>query len=86
MVEGTINNYRIGRKTKSSNQMIVVVSGSTTKDGAAKYVGKNVEYTTEAGRKINGKVAAAHGTKGSVRVIFEKGMPGQAIGRKVNIQ
>lgn len=85
MVEGIINNFRIGRKTKSSNQMIVIVNGSTTKDSAAKYVGKNVEYTTEANRKIAGTVAAAHGTKGSVRVIFEKGMPGQAIGRKVQI-
>ena len=85
MVEGIINNFRIGRKTKSSNQMIVVVNGSTSKDGATKYVGKKVEYTTEAGRKIAGTVVASHGSSGSVRVIFEKGMPGQAIGKKVNI-
>jgi len=31
-------------------------------------------------------VADAHGNKGAVRVIFEKGMPGQAIANKVEVQ
>jgi ribosomal protein L35AE/L33A len=35
---------------------------------------------------MSGKVAASHGNSGAVRVIFETGMPGQALGQKVKIQ
>ncbi len=37
-------------------------------------------------KKIMGKVAAPHGNKGVLRVIFERGLPGQAIGTKVEIK
>jgi len=86
MVSGVINNFRIGRKTKSPNQMIVIVDGVESKDGATKLVGKKVVYTTESGKKMTGAIASPHGIKGSVRVIFETGMPGQAIGKKVDVQ
>jgi len=65
--------------------MIVIVENVNKKEDAQKLVGKKVVYNT--GKKdILGKVSGAHGNKGAVRVIFETGMPGQAIGKKVKIE
>lgn len=87
MVEGLIINYRRGRKTQTTNQMIIVVPGVDSKEKAESLVGKSVVYTCEGkeGKKIKGKVQAVHGGKGAVRALFEKGMPGQAIGGKISI-
>lgn len=85
-MEGIINNFRLGRTTKSGNQMVVVVSDIDSKDKADKLVGKKVVYKTESGKEIGGEIRSSHGNKGALRVLFETGMPGQAIGKKVNIQ
>ncbi|MGV8168883.1 MAG: 50S ribosomal protein L35ae [Candidatus Nanoarchaeia archaeon] len=83
-MEGTIVNFKRGQRITSENQMIVQASGVTTKEAAAKLVGKKVLYNT--GKKdLTGVVAAAHGNSGALRVRFETGMPGQAIGKKVKI-
>ncbi len=83
-MNGTINSFRRSLKKTSKNQMIVIVDGVANKEDAKKLVGKKVTYNTGA-KDINGKVAAPHGAKGAVRVIFETGMPGQAIGGKVKL-
>jgi len=83
-MNGTINSFRRSLKKTSKNHMIVIVDGIATKEDAAKLVGKKVTYNT--GQKdMVGKVAAPHGAKGAVRVIFETGMPGQAVGGKVKL-
>ena len=80
-MEGRIVNYRRGRKTQTTNQMIVEIE-NVDKEAALKLVGKTAVYTCEGKNKtqIKGKVTAAHGNKGAIRVHFETGMPGQAIG------
>ena len=65
--------------------MIVEVAGVTTKEAAEKLVGKVVVWASPAKREIKGKVTFTHGGNGAVRVLFEKGMPGQALGDKVKI-
>ncbi|MDO8740458.1 MAG: 50S ribosomal protein L35ae [Candidatus Woesearchaeota archaeon] len=87
-MEGTISNYRGSRRVKKGNHMIIVVEGIDNKEKAASLVGKKVVYKTEGkkGNEIIGKVAAAHGNSGAIRAIFETGMPGQAIGKKVLIE
>ncbi|MBD3263386.1 50S ribosomal protein L35ae, partial [Candidatus Woesearchaeota archaeon] len=62
------------------------VSGVESKDSAEKLVGKTVIWESPAKKQIKGKITAPHGNKGSVRVLFEKGMPGQSFGAKVNIE
>jgi len=37
-------------------------------------------------KKITGKISSAHGGNGVVRAIFEKGLPGQAIGTDVEVK
>ncbi len=81
-MKGTIVNFRVGMKTMSHTHMIIN-AGLSKREEAAKLVGKTVVFTTPSKKEIKGKVASAHGNKGALRVIFEKAMPGQAIGQHV---
>lgn len=85
-MEGIIVNYRRGRKTQTTNQMIVLVKDVESKESAEKLVGKSATYVCDgkAKKQIKGVVSSAHGSKGALKVHFEKGMPGQAIGGKVS--
>ncbi len=57
-----------------------------SKEDAQKFAGRDVVWTSPAGKKIHGKISASHGNKGLVRAIFEKGLPGQALTTKVEIK
>ena len=85
-MEGIIVNYRRGRKTQTNNQRIVIIPDHD-KEKSQKLVGKTVTYTVEGKKntQIKGTISAVHGNKGAVRVLFERGMPGQAIGGVVSI-
>jgi len=85
LMEGTIVNFRTARHHQKDNQMVVLAK-DVSKEKAKGLVGKKVVWTSPAGNDIKGKVSALHGTKGAVRVIFEKGMPGQSVGSKVKIE
>jgi len=65
--------------------MIVRVDGVEDRKKASDLLGKTVVWKSPKGKEIKGKVAAPHGNKGAVRVIFEKGMPGQSITQHVEI-
>lgn len=87
-MEGIIANYKRGKSTQDDNQMIVLVEGVDKRDKAQKFVGKKVTWKTpgKEARLITGEVRSPHGNKGALRVRFEQGMPGQAIGTKVQVQ
>ncbi len=85
-MEALISNFRLGRHTKSNNHMILLVSGIENREKASSLINKKVTWKSPSGKEIHGKIASSHGNKGAVRVIFEKGMPGQSIGKKVVIQ
>ena len=85
-MEGVIKNFRRSRTRQKTNHMIVYLDDSCNREKAAKLVGKSVVWKSPAGKEINGKVASAHGNKGAVRVIFEKGLPGQSLGSKIEIK
>ena len=85
-MEAVIVNFKMSRTRRSENQMIVLVPGIDSREKAAKYVGKTVTWKSPAGKELKGAVRAAHGNKGALRVLFETGMPGQAIGSKVSVQ
>ncbi len=85
MMHGILKNYRRGRNTQHSTQYIVEVSGFETRAKASTLNGKKVTWKSTADKPIVGKIMAAHGNSGAVRVKFEKGLPGQAIGSQVSI-
>jgi len=85
-MEGVISNYKGSHKRKVMNQMIVLSDGVDTKEKAEKLVGKKVVWVSPAGKEIKGEVRSAHGNSGALRVLFETGMPGQALATKVKIE
>jgi len=84
-MKAVIVNYRGGRHTQKTNQLVLQVDGVGSKDDAKGILGKKVEWTTPSGKKISGKVSKVHGNKGCVLAQFEKGLPGQALGKEVEV-
>ena len=86
-MKGTVINYRGSYKEQNPKHMIVKVEGIDKRADTPKIIGKKAVWTTSAGKKITGVISAAHGNKGNVRVIFaDKGLPGQSLGTKVEIE
>ena len=86
-MQGVISNFRRSKeRITRGNHMVIVIDGVSNREKAGSLVGKKVVWKSPAGKELSGKIAAAHGNKGAVRAIFETGMPGQAIGEKVDIQ
>jgi len=77
--------FRRGRKTYKPRHFILDV-GAKKREDAEKFVGKEVEWKSPAGKIIKGKIASPHGNKGMVRAIFEKGLPGQAITTEAEVK
>jgi large subunit ribosomal protein L35Ae len=80
--------FRRGKKHLTPRHFLIEVEGSDSKEKAEKFVGKSVTWTSPGknAKKINGKIASTHGNKGVVRAIFERGLPGQAIGTEVELK
>ncbi len=84
-MDATVVHFRMGRHHVDPHQMVLKVADSV--EEAKAVVGKTVSWTSPAGKVLTGTISAIHGRKGSVRAIFaEAGLPGQAIGQKVQIQ
>ncbi len=59
--------------------------GMQSREEAKKLAGKAVQWKSPGGKIISGKVSDAHGNKGLVRAIFERGLPGQAVTTEVEL-
>ncbi|MBS3070986.1 50S ribosomal protein L35ae [Candidatus Pacearchaeota archaeon] len=87
-MKGKVIQFRRGRKTIHERHFIIEALGVTSKESATKLIGKEVSWVSPGKNKkiIKGKVSGTHGNKGLVRVIFEKGLPGQAITTNVEVK
>lgn len=87
-MQGIISHFRGSFRRRKGNQLIVVVQGVDKKDKAQSLIGKTAVWTSPGKEKkeIKGKISSTHGNKGAVRVIFERGLPGQSLGEDVKIQ
>jgi len=85
-MKGKVIQFRRGRHTIHERHFLIEVEGVSKKEDTEKFIGKSVEWKSPAGKIIKGKISAAHGNKGIVRAIFEKGLPGQAITTGVEIK
>lgn len=85
-MKGKVVQFRRGRKTIHERHFLIEVEGSKNRKDAEKFVGKEVAWKSPAGKIIKGKISSAHGNKGVVRAIFEKGLPGQAVTTNVEIK
>jgi len=84
-MKGKVVQFRRGRHTIHERHFLLDV-GAKNREEAGKSVGKIVEWKSPAGKIIKGKISGAHGNKGLVRAIFEKGLPGQAINDEVEVK
>ncbi|MDO8517250.1 MAG: 50S ribosomal protein L35ae [Nanoarchaeota archaeon] len=78
--------FRRGKRIYKPRHFIIEIPNVITRKDTEKFLGKEVEWKSPAGKIIKGKIAAAHGNKGVVRAIFEKGLPGQAIGTDLEVK
>jgi len=83
-VQGVIVNYRVGPKTQKPKECLVRFPHITSFSEAGRLIGRKIAWKNEK-NKIVGKIVTAHGKKGLVRARFKKGIPGQAIGTKVDL-
>ena len=88
MVNGTVIQFRQSRRSQKPKHFLIEIPSCDTREKAQKFVSKEVVWTSpgKLKKEIKGKIASAHGNKGVVRAIFEKGLPGQAIGTEVAIK
>ena len=85
-MKALITHFRGGKHTQTNNHMLLLAEGIDNREKAFQLVGKEVVFLTQKGNAIAGKIASAHGNKGMLRAVFEKGMPGQSIGKQVEIK
>ena len=74
-----------GMRTQRNKQILVKIDQVDDKNKAAKYIGRKVTWKTPSGNTITGKVVSVHGGNGVLKANFRKGLPGQAIGKELNI-
>jgi len=86
MTIGKVIQFRRGRHVIHERHFLIEVDDSKSREDAKKYVGKVVSWKSPGGKVITGKVSSPHGNNGVLRAIFEKGLPGQAVTTKVEIQ
>jgi large subunit ribosomal protein L35Ae len=86
MTKGKVIQFRRGRHTIKERHMLVEIEKVSTRAEAEKQIGKEVVWKSPAGKMIKGEIRGAHGNKGVVRVIFEKGLPGQSVSTEVEVK
>lgn len=86
-MDATIVSFRRSKRIVSGNQLIITLPKVTNRESAAALIGKKVTWTAPGKNKttISGVISAAHGAKGALRVVFERGLPGQSLLSKVII-
>ena len=84
-MKGKVIQFRRGLKRIHERHFLLNV-GTKTREEASKFEGKEVVWTSPAGKEIKGKISSAHGNKGLVRAIFEIGLPGQAKNTEVEVK
>ena len=88
MAKAKVIQFRRGRKNYTPRHFLIEMDGDNSREEAQKFVGKEVVWTSEGKNqtKIVGKISSAHGNRGVIRAVFERGLPGQAIGTDVEVK
>lgn len=86
MVIGKVLQFRRGRHVVKPRHFLIEIEGVNSRKNAEKFLEREISWKSPSGKILIGKISGAHGNKGVVRAIFEKGLPGQAITTKVEIK
>ncbi len=87
-MKAVLASYRRSRHRIHPHYGVIHIDGVESKGAAEKLVGKGISWTAPGKLKttIKGKITAAHGNNGRVRALFERGLPGQALGTELKIE
>ncbi|MBS3107868.1 50S ribosomal protein L35ae [Candidatus Woesearchaeota archaeon] len=83
-MKAVITNYRRSGNQQTQNQAIIQVEGVNDRKTAEKFLDKTFTYKTETTEIKSTKVSFI-GNNGKLKVIFERSLPGQALGKTVLI-
>jgi len=81
---GLIVGYRTGPRTQRSKECILKFPSIRSLGEAAQLIGRKVAWPVGE-RKVRGKIVALHGTSGLLKARFRSGVPGQAIGTRIEV-
>lgn len=86
-IDAIVASFRRGKHTYKPRQFLLIVDGMSREE-AKKLIGKKAVYECEGKKKkkIEGIIKRLHGNKSTLLAHFEKGLPGQALGKKVKIE
>ena len=84
-MQGTILSYRRGRHTQNVNQVLIELEGIDSREKSKEFLGKKLLWESPSGKEVKGEIIALHGNKGIVRAKFERNLPGQSFGKKVQL-
>lgn len=79
---GKIMSYRGGSSSQMNDELIIAVDV----DYPSQLIGRKVIYETSSGKTIGGSLVSTHGKNKKLLARFEKSLPGQALGTKVEIK
>jgi len=83
-IYGTIVNYRIGIGTQKPRECLIQFAHVNSASLACQLINRKVVWK-QGNIKLMGKIAGSHGKKGVIKVKFQKGVPGQALGTTVEL-
>jgi large subunit ribosomal protein L35Ae len=83
-IYGIIMNYRTGIATQNPKECLIRFPQINSLSMAGQLFNRNVVWK-QGGTKFIGKILGPHGKKGIVKVKFQKPVPGQALGTKVEL-
>lgn len=86
MIKATFLGYGGGRRTRRNKQALIKIDGIENDGDAASFIGRKVVWKSESGGRLVGKIVGIHGKRGVLRAWFRKGLPGQAIGSKLDVR
>ena len=92
-VKAKFMGFRRGKREQHEHQTLLNLEGVNDSKAATYYFGKRVVYIFKAKsikkntkyRTIWGRVVKAHGKNGTVRAIFRKNLPAQAMGATLRV-
>lgn len=85
MAKAVFLGYRGGLRNKLNKQILIKIDQIDDKDKAAAYIGKKATWKTQRGNLIVGTIVGVLGGNGVLKVRMRNGLPGQAIGKELNI-
>lgn len=84
-MKARVLSYRRGRHVQHTNQLLLAVKDVASRPSAAGFVGRKVVWKSKSGKTIQGKIASPHGNNGVMRARFSKGLPGEVLGKDIEI-